>query len=101
MVDLGISMWQGVLPQNDIQAMKKNTGDKLIYMGGLNQFLIDGCGGDEQTIRQEVRRCIDAYAPGGAFLPCYPSVMPIDMHAMMIAVDEMNRYGQLWLERNS
>ena len=69
-------------------------------MGGLNQFLIDGCGGDEEVIRAEVKRCIDEYAPGGAFLPCYPSVMPLDIPSMFIAVDEMNRYGEEWLSNN-
>ena len=101
MVDMGIDMWQGVLIQNDIPAMKRKTGKKLVYMGGLDQFKLDRCGGDPDVIRAEVRRCIDTYAPGGAFLPCYPSVMPLDMPTMFAVVEELNRYGAEWAEKNA
>lgn len=100
MAEIGVDMWQGVLPQNDIPAVRESTGGKLLLLGGLDQFKIDAPGCPEADIRAEVRRCIDAYAPGGAFLPCFPSVMPVNMEAMFIAADEMNAYGALWARQN-
>ena len=101
MVDMHIYMWQGVLEANDIMTMKKNTGDKLVYMGGLDQFKLDRPDISEEEIRAEVRRVIDAYGPGGCFLPCYPSVMPINVPGMFIAMDEMERYGEKWASENA
>ena len=64
MVDLGIDMWQGVLPTNDIVQIQKNTGGKMLLMGGLQQHVIDQADATEEDIRAEVRRAIDTYGPG-------------------------------------
>lgn len=101
MLDMGIDMWQGVIPQNDIPAIQKNTQGKMLLLGGIDQTLFDSAEPDEEKARAEVRRAIDAYAPGGAYLPCITSVVCVNPDAQMIAVDEMNRYGEEWLEKNS
>lgn len=100
MVDLGIDMWQGVFPTNDINLIKKNTGGKMLLLGGLDQQTIDREDATEDEIRAEVRRAIDAYAPGGAFLPCVPSLECINTHVTPIVIDECNRYGAEWLKKN-
>ena len=41
MVDLGIDMWQGVIPQNDIKGVIERTESKLCIMGGIDMALID------------------------------------------------------------
>jgi hypothetical protein len=41
MVDLGIDMWQGVIPQNDIKGVIERTEGKLCIMGGFDMQLID------------------------------------------------------------
>ena len=74
LVDLGVEMWQGVLPSNDIKAVQKATNGKLLLMGGLDQALIDQADVTEEAVRAEVRRAIDEYAPGGCFLPCVGSL---------------------------
>ena len=101
LLDLGVDMWQGVLPSNDIQLMKKNTGGKLLMLGGLEQDLIDKAEGEitEDAIRAEVRRAIDAYAPGGAFLPCIPSLECLNTWVNPIVIDECNRYGAEWVKK--
>jgi hypothetical protein len=75
MVDIGCDMWQGVLSTNDIVQIQKNTGGKMLLMGGIDQTLIDHDKSEvtEDVIRAEVRRAIDTYAPGGAYLPCIAS----------------------------
>ena len=99
MVEMGIDMWEGVMPSNDIQQIKKNTGGKLMLIGGIEQTLIDRADATEDVIRAEVRRAIDEYAPGGAYLPCIPSIECINEHATPIAIDECNRYGAEWLKK--
>ena len=101
MVDMGIDMWQGVVPTNDIQLIKKNTQGKLLLLGGINQTIIDRADATEDAIRGEVRRAIDAYAPGGAFLPCIASIVCINPGVTEIVIDECNRYGAQWLIHNS
>ncbi|MBN2134289.1 MAG: uroporphyrinogen decarboxylase (URO-D) [Acidobacteria bacterium] len=99
MVDLGIDMWQGVLPSNDIVQIQKNTKGKLLLMGGIDQGVVDRADATEDEIRGEVRRAIDTYAPGGAFLPCIPSLECINTHVTPIVIDECNRYGAEWLKK--
>jgi hypothetical protein len=101
MVDLGVDMWQGILPTNDIVQIQKNTGGKMLLMGGLGQDKIDQADASEDLIRAEVRRAIDTYAPGGAFLPCIPSLATINEHVTPIVIDECNRYGAEWLKKQA
>jgi len=56
MMDIGIDIWQGVLPQNDIVKIQKETEGKLILMGGIDASIIDHKEYDEEVIRREVRR---------------------------------------------
>jgi len=101
MVDLGIDMWQGVLPSNDIKAIQKKVAGKMLLMGGLEQTLIDREDVTEEEVRAEVRRAIDEYAPGGSFLPCIPSLECINEWVTPVVIDECNRYGAEWLKKNS
>lgn len=100
MIDMGIDMWQGVVPTNDISFIQKNTGGKLLLLGGIDQRVIDRADVTEDVIRDEVRRAIDAYAPGGAFLPCIASITCITPGVSEIVIDECNKYGAEWLNKN-
>jgi len=99
MLDMGIDMWQGVIPQNDIKAIQKNTGGKLLLMGGIDQTLFDKLPVDEDLIRGEVRRAIDEYAPGGAYLPAIASLVCFNPEVMTVVVDEADKYGKIWLSK--
>ncbi|MDR1422461.1 MAG: hypothetical protein LBI64_06335 [Coriobacteriales bacterium] len=70
MAEIGIDIWQGVLPQNNIPAMQKQLAGKMILMGGIDQGLVDIDGIDPQIIRDEVDRTCRDYVPGGSFIPC-------------------------------
>lgn len=100
MIDMDIDIYQGVIVENDIMAMKENTDGKLVYLGGLDQTKLDDPTISEEAIRAEVRRAIDTYGPGGCFLPCYPSVMAVNMPGQFIAMDEIDRYSEIWMEKN-
>ncbi len=99
LVDIGVDMWQGVLPQNDIPRIQKETEGKLLILGGLDQALIDQADVTEEVVRAEVRRAIDEYAPGGAFLPCIGSLECLNTWVTPVVIDECNKYGAEWLAK--
>ena len=70
MVDIGIDIWQGVLPSNDIQQIKKDTDHKLVLMGGIDASIVDIPGWTEEAVRAEVQRACRKYHEGGCFIPC-------------------------------
>lgn len=70
MVEIGMDIWQGVLPENNIQKIQEETEGKLILMGGIDAAVVDHKEYDEDVIRKEVQRACAAYAPGGSFIPC-------------------------------
>ncbi len=70
MVELGIDIWQGVLPQNDIPKLQKQLAGRMTLMGGIDAAIVDREDSTEEEIRAEVKRACDAYAPGGHFIPC-------------------------------
>ena len=99
--EMGADMLQGVLPTNDIQLMKKNTEGKMLILGGIDNEVVDHADVAEDVIRAEVRRAIDVYAPGGAYLPCITSMVTINPRSLEIVIDECNIYGEIWLAKNS
>jgi hypothetical protein len=102
--EMGVDMWQGALPTNDIVKIQKQLDEKglnMLLMGGLESAIIDNEFASEEEIRAEVRRAIDTYAPGGHFLPCIGSINCLYEKNEVIAVDEMNRYGAEWVKKQA
>jgi hypothetical protein len=99
MADMGIDIWQGVIPQNDILAIQKKLGGRMALMGGIDAQIIDKPDADERTIRKEVRRCIDTYCPNGGFLPCIPNIVPLFPEVERIYHDELTNYGRDFFRR--
>lgn len=99
MVDLGVDIWEGVLPSNNIPKVQQMTQGKMLLMGGLDQGLIDQADISEEAVRAEVRRAIDEYAPGGAFLPCIGSIECLNAWVTPVVIDECNKYGAEWLAK--
>lgn len=92
-VKKGIDIWQGVLPQNDIVKIQKETEGKLILMGGIDASIVDHKEYDEEVIHREVRRACAEYAPGGSFIPCltYGAEGSIFPEVNGIIMDEIRR----------
>lgn len=100
MVEIGIDIWQGVIPQNNIKRIQKITNGKICLMGGIDGPTIDKVGQSEEKIRAEVRRAIDEYCPAGRFFPCIPNLVPFTERALNILRDEMTKYGAEWYTKN-
>ena len=69
-LDLGIDIWQGVLPSNDIIKIKKETDYKLCLMGGIDAAIVDLSDWKEEDVRAETARACREYSEGGMFIPC-------------------------------
>jgi hypothetical protein len=71
MAEIGIDIWQGVLPQNDIPKMQKQLGGRMTLMGGIDTAAIDVAGWTEDAVRAETRRACLAYGRTGHYIPSH------------------------------
>jgi uroporphyrinogen-III decarboxylase len=94
MADLGIDVWQGVLPQNDIPALQKLLKGRMVLMGGIDSAIVDREDATEEVIRKEVRRACETYGPGGAYIPGITNLNGIYPHVDPIVFDEVQRYNR-------
>ncbi|MDR3209755.1 MAG: methyltransferase [Oscillospiraceae bacterium] len=99
MVEIGLDVWQGVTPENDIPAIAEKTGGKLLLFGGIDMPSIDYPGVTEDTIRAHIRETLDKYAATKRYLPIFSSWLPVYPGVAEIARDEMARYGAVVSER--
>ncbi|MDR1070003.1 MAG: uroporphyrinogen decarboxylase (URO-D) [Gracilibacteraceae bacterium] len=97
MVELGIDIWQGPTPENDLRAVAEATRGRLFLLGGIDMSYIDFPDIPEDRVRDHIRRVIEQYAPLGCFLPCYTSIRPVHDRVMVIGNDEMARRGALYM----
>lgn len=96
MVDLGIDIWQGTLPQNDIPKLQKQLNGRMTLMGGIDASIVDRVDSTEEEIRKEVRRACEEYAPNGHFIPCITYGGPgcLFPHVDSIIDDEIEKYNK-------
>lgn len=98
MVDVGIDIWQGVLPTNDIMQIKKDTNFKLTLMGGVEASVVDCEDWTEDVIRAEVVRACREYHEGGCFIPCltYGGELNIYPGVMDVIKDEVRNQNRIY-----
>jgi hypothetical protein len=96
MVELGIDIWQAVLPQNDIPKIQKQLAGRMILMGGIDAAIVDWPGTPEEVIRAEVCRACVEYGPGGGFIPSLTYGLPgsIFPNVDPIITDEIACYNE-------
>lgn len=95
MAEIGIDIWQGVLPTNDIAAISEKVGDRMLLMGGIDS-VIDREDATEEEIRKETRRACEAYGHLKGFWPgmTYGGPGTIYPHVEPIIIDEIAKYNQ-------
>jgi hypothetical protein len=101
MVELGIDIWQGILPQNDIARLLKQLGGRMTLMGGLDAAVVDRADSTEEEIRAHVRRACELYAPkrageNGHFIPCITYGAPGSIYPQCdrFINDELDRFNR-------
>ena len=99
LIELGIRFISTLQPtgsQADYSAIKAKYGDQLAFKGGLDtQQLLPH--GSPKAIREEVKKLLKAYAPGGGyvFMPAhllYQDVPTENIWAMMEALKDYGQY---------
>lgn len=95
MAEIGVDIWQGVLPTNDIAAISEKVGDRMLLMGGIDS-VIDRPDAPESEIRTETRRALDAYGHLKGYWPgmTYGGPGSLYPHVEPIIIDEINRYNK-------
>ena len=94
MAEIGIQVWQGTLPENDIPALQRHLNGRLTLMGGFGAAIDRADAQPEEILayaRDTLRRC----CPGGHFIPSITYGLPgtvfkhVDQY-LDEAVDEYN-----------
>jgi hypothetical protein len=100
MAEIGVDVWQGIIPQNNIGEVQKRLGGRMALQGGLGCTPFDYNGGwTEREVREFVRSVCDEYVPAGHFAPEVPNGAPLTPGINDIIVDEMNTYGEHFFDR--
>ena len=68
MAELGIQVWQGVLPENDIPALQRQLRGRLVLMGGMGAA-IDRADASPEEIRDYAKNVLASCGPLGHFIP--------------------------------
>lgn len=94
MAEIGIQIWQGVLPENDIPALQEELKGSMVLMGGVGAA-IDRADATEEEIRSYVRSTLEQCCPGGHFIPCITYGLPrtVYPHVDPLIDDEIRKYN--------
>lgn len=100
MVEIGIDVWQGCLPENDIPKLQAQLKGRMTLMGGIDVAVVDTEFATEKEIREEVRRTCAAYTPGGYFIPCitYGGLGTMYEHVDGIVKDEIHKLNSQYFK---
>ena len=96
MIEMGINIWQGALPGNDIPGIIREYGKDISIMGGIDASVVDRADATEEEIRLEVRRACMEYDGKGHFIPCMTYGGPnfyLYPNVQQYVVDEIKRYN--------
>ncbi len=80
MAEIGIQVWQGVLPENDIPALQRRLQGRLVLMGGMGAA-IDRADAAPEEIYDYAMRTLHACCPGGHYIPSITYGLPGAVYA--------------------
>lgn len=94
MAEIGVQIWQGVLPSNNIEAISEKVGDRMMLMGGIDS-VIDRVDATEEEVRTETRRACEAYGHLKGFWPGMTYGGPGTLFPWVeeVIIDEINKYN--------
>ena len=95
MAEIGIQVWQGVLPENNIPALQERLKGRLVLMGGIGAA-IDREDAGEEEVRAYVRSALSEYCPGGHYIPSitYGLAGTVYKHVDPWIDDEIRKYNE-------
>lgn len=75
MAEIGIQVWQGVLPENDIPALQRQLNGRLVLMGGMGAA-IDRADAAPEEIYDYAMTTLRTCCPGGHYIPSITYGLP-------------------------
>lgn len=95
MADIGIDVWQGVLPTNNIPEISKRLNGRMALMGGIDSG-IDRADTPEEEIRKETRRACMEYGDLPQFIPSitYGGPGTIYPEVEKVIIDEIHKFNK-------
>ena len=75
MAEIGIQVWQGTLPENNIPALQKHLRGRLVLMGGMGAA-IDRADATPEEITAYAEKTLRDCCPGGHFIPSITYGLP-------------------------
>ena len=95
MAEIGIQVWQGVLPENNIPDLQERLGGRMVLMGGIGAA-IDREDAGEEEVRKYVHDALLEYCPGGHFIPSitYGLSGTVYPHVDPWINDEIRKYNE-------
>ena len=99
MAEIGVDIWQGVIPQNDILSIQERLGGRMALIGGVDGPAIDDPDTTDAEIMTEVHSCVDTYCPAGRFFPGAPAPLLRTRNSELLNA-ELDRYGRQWAQEH-
>ncbi len=95
MAEIGVDVWQGVLPTNDIVGLTRRLDGRMALMGGIDS-VVDRADATEEEIRAEVRRCLEKYGELAHFMPgmTYGGPGSLYPHVEPVIIDGIKRWNR-------
>ena len=75
MAEIGIQVWQGVLPENDIPSLQRQLNGRLVLMGGMGAA-IDRADAAPEEIYDYAMTTLRTCCPGGHYIPSITYGLP-------------------------
>lgn len=96
MVEIGIDVWQGPMHANDIPALVKQYGDKITFMGNIDNKFVDFEGWTRESCHDALIKCIEEDGLGpNSYIPCITQGGPGSTvpGVYLSLVEELDKYN--------
>ncbi|MCL2200643.1 MAG: uroporphyrinogen decarboxylase [Oscillospiraceae bacterium] len=95
MIEMGIDVWQGCMASNDVPALIKQYGDKITFMGSIDNKFVDFTGWTQDDVHNVVHRILDEVGDPKYFIPCITQGGPGSLYkgTYKALVDEIDKYN--------
>lgn len=95
MIEMGIDIWQGCFPQNNLPELCKQYAGQITFMGEIESRLIDLPDVTDEQIKEEVDRACRK-CKGNNFIPCLTAGVPLSsfpgvMEKVSAEIDVMSK----------
>ena len=95
MIEMGIDVWQGCMESNNLPELIKKYGEKITFMGGIDNKSIDFPGWTREVIRDKVHEVLDACG-NKYFIPCITQGGPGSLFegVYITLCEEIDKYNE-------